>query len=197
MNMNDKLIDIYRPDFTNSLVHLSREQTVLTDNGKRSENSAFDNLKLILKEGIIKGGFGYIKGPNKAVCFSEIPISQLNQFAKLEPEKARYRFYGICISKKAAFENGTRPVIYLPDEESDWILKEEKWRHVRFEYGSVDFTFEREWRKRGDFNLRDVPGIYVICWNPKEKSELKEIINGEIKNKVRGYLPMEHLIQMF
>jgi len=195
--MNDKLIDIYRPDFTNTLVHLSREQTVLTEGGSRIEQKAFDNLKSILQDGIIKGGFGFIKGPNKAVCFSEIPLSQLKLFAKLEPEKARYRFYGICISKKAAFENGTRPVIYLPDDEGEWIPKNEKWRHVRFEYGSVDFTLEREWRKKGDLDLRNLPGFYVICWNPKEKSELKKIVNDEIKTKIRGYLPMEHLIQMF
>jgi hypothetical protein len=195
--MNDKLIDIYRRDFTNALVHLSRERTVSTASGDNIEQKAFDNLKSILKEGVIKGGSGFIKGPNKTVCFSEIPLSQLNQFAKLEPKKARYRFYGICISKKSAFENGARPVIYLPDDETEWIPKDEKWRHVRFEYGSVDFTFEREWRKKGDFDLRDVPGIYVICWNPMEKNELKKIINDEIKTKVRGYLPMEHLIQMF
>ena len=169
----------------------------MTDSGKGSEQKAFNNLKSILKEGIIKGGFGFIKGPNRAVCFSEIPLSQLKLFAKPEPDKARYRFYGICISKKSAFENGARPVIYLPDDEGEWIPKDEKWRHVRFEYGSVDFTFEREWRKKGDFDLRNVPGFYVICWNPKEKSALKKIINDEIKTKVRGYLPMEHLIQMF
>lgn len=195
--MNDKLSDIYRPDFTNSLMHLSRERTTLTDGGDAEERSAFDNLKSILKEGIIKGGFGYIKGPNKAVCFSEIPLSSLRNFAKPEPEETRYRFYGICISKKTAFETGARPVIYLPDDEGDWIPVNEKWRHVRFEYGSVDFTFEREWRKKDDFDLRKTPGFYVICWNPKETGALKKIINNDIKNKVRGYLPMQHLIQMF
>ena len=58
--MNEKLIDIYRRDFTNSLVHLSRERTVLTDSGKHIEEKAFDNLKSILKEGVIKGGSGFI-----------------------------------------------------------------------------------------------------------------------------------------
>jgi hypothetical protein len=158
---------------------------------------SFRNLKLILQEGIIKGGLGYIKGPHKAVCFSETPLSFLQFFAKQEPDAARYRFYGICISKKAAFDNGARPVIYLPDDEGDWIPTDEKWRHVRFEYGSVDFTFEREWRKKGDFDLRKTPGFYVICWNPTEAEILNTLINEEIRNKIRGYLPMEHLKQMF
>lgn len=194
------LIDImenYRPDFTNTLMHLTRERELSGSGSVPKKYTAFEMLKLILSEGIIKGGFGFIKGPNKAVCFSEIPLSSLNHFAKPEPEKARYRFYGICINKKAAFEAGARPVIYLPDDEGDWIPSNEKWRHVRFEYGSVDFTFEREWRKKGDFDLNNVPGFYVVYWNPREKSELKKATNNRIKSKVRGYLPMEHLMQMF
>jgi hypothetical protein len=66
----------------------------------------------------------------------------------------RYRFYGIALSKRAVFEAGGRPVIYLPDGEADWIPAEEKWRHVRFEHGEVDFTHEREWRVPGDLDLK-------------------------------------------
>ena len=196
MHVPDKIIDKFRPDFTNSLIHLTREQSIWKSDG-HVKYSGFEILKQILSVGIIKGGFGFIKGPNKAVCFSEIPLSSLKLFAKPEPEESRYRFYGICVSKKAAFEYGVRPVIYLPDDEGDWIHSEEKWRHVRFEYGAVDFTFEREWRKKGNFDLRNVPGFYVINWNPKEVKELKKIVHDKIKTKVRGYLPMEHLVQMF
>ena len=189
-------MDNFRPDFTNSLIHLTREQKVL-ESGTWVKYPAFDSLMNILTDGIIKGGRGFIKGPNAAVCFSEMPLSSLGLFAKPEPEKARYRFYGICVSKMAAFFSGTRPVIYLPDDEGEWIPSDEKWRHVRFEHGKVDFTFEREWRAKGDFDLRKVPGFYVINWNPKETEKLKKIIHKDIKDKVRGYLPMEHLLQMF
>ncbi|MDM8544076.1 hypothetical protein QUF90_23620 [Desulfococcaceae bacterium HSG9] len=189
-------MDNFRPDFTNSLVHLTREKTDL-EADEWVKHPAFESLKNILAEGKINGGTGYIKGPNKAVCFSEIPLSSMKLFARPEPEEARYRFYGICISKMAAFECGTRPVIYLPDNEGDWIPSDEKWRHVRFEYGVVDFTFEREWRKKGDIDLRKVPGFYVINWNPIETEQLKKIIHEDIKDKVLGYLPMAHLIQMF
>ncbi len=193
--MNEKLLNIYRPDFTKFLLHLTKERIVKKENVEE-KLKAIDNLKSILSEGIIRGGSGFIKGPNKAVCFSEIPLPSLKFLVKPEPQESRYRYYGICISKKAGFENGARPVIYLPDNEGDWISPDEKWRHVRFEYGNVDFTFEREWRLRGDLDIRNLPGFYIMCWNPKEVGELENIVNDEIKDKVRGFLPMEHVSQM-
>ena len=121
-------------------------------------------LKEILSSGTIRGSGneGFVKGTQKAVCFSEIPLSAVSDFAsRPEDTDARYRFYGIAFSKKAVFSAGGRPVIYLPDSEGQWILPEQKWRHVRFEMGTVDFTHEREWRVPGDLDLTKVPGIYV------------------------------------
>lgn len=196
--MNEKLLEIYRSDFTNSLIHLTRDQTVWKGFDEiDEERKALDVLKLILGEGVIKGGSGFIKGPNKAVCFSEIPLSSIKHYIQPETKESRYRPYGICIRKKSAFRNGARPVIYIPDNECGWIPDDEKWRQVRFEYGEVDFTFEREWRKKGDLDLRNISGFYVICWNPSEVTEFDEIINDDIKTKLLGYLPMKDLIQMF
>jgi len=87
-------------------------------------------------------------------------------------------------------------VIYLPDNEANWIPDEEKWRHVRYEYGSVDWTHEREWRVQGDFDLTSVPGIYVICWHANEVNTIKEALGKKVAKKVRGFLPMLHLNQM-
>jgi hypothetical protein len=186
----------YRPDFTNSLIHLTKGKKIF-ESEKWVQYPAIESLKRILEEGIIRGGFGYIKGPNKAVCLSEIPLSSLKLFAKPEPEESKYCFYGICIKKKDAFECGARPVIYIPDEEGEWIPNEEKWRQVRFEYGRVDFTFEREWRKIGDLNLRNVQEFYVINWSWRESEELKNATHPEIRTKICGFLPMEHLTEMF
>lgn len=193
-----------RSDFTDSLVHFTRERTgdLLQADDVSEDDSSFSSLEVlcqILELGKIIGSNnkGFVKGADTAVCFTECPLSAVKLFASApEVEKAKYRFYGIAISKKAAFNNGARPVIYLPDDEGDWIPTDEKWRHVRFEYGSVDWTFEREWRKKGDLELKDLPGFYILHWCPTEKEALEKSLRTDIRSKVRGYLPMKHLNQM-
>lgn len=180
-----------RGDITNSLVHLTKEC---------GGSSALEVLCQILSDGKLVGSSksGFIKGPNPAVCFTETPLSSLKHFASKSKDNddARYRFYGVALNKEAAFKQGARPVIYLPDSEADWIPTQQKWRHVRFEYGKVDWTYEREWRKRGDFDLADLPGLYVIYWHSNEIEKLKKSMSKKVAKKVRGFLPMLHLNQM-
>jgi hypothetical protein len=196
---------IRRPDFTNSLVHLTRERKEYKQADEADEFSpqelvrtvsAFDVLKEILASGVIhgSGNEGYVKGNRCAACFSEIPLSTMHQFAKPSSEKnAKYRFYGVALSKTSMFDLGGRPVIYLPDAEAAWIPEEERWRHVRYEHGRVDFTHEREWRMPGDLDLRTVHrGLYVIVWSAAEARELEKF-SAPWRDKIRGILPMEDL----
>lgn len=181
-----------RGDIANSLVHLTKE---------KGELSAIDVLFKILKSGVIKGSGnnGFVKGSNTATCFTETPLSALKHFASEEGDEdsdARYRYYGIAISKSTGFDNGARPVIYLPDKEAKWIPKEQKWRQVRYEHGSVDWTHEREWRAKGDFDLTSTKGIYIICWHSNEVDTIKESMCDGVAEKARGFLPMLHLNQM-
>jgi hypothetical protein len=190
-----------RADFSQALVHLTRERREYSSRDFPTprlvrEVPAFEVLKEILASGTIRGSGneGYVKGNRSAVCFSEIPLSAMHQYA--EPptkERARYRFYGIALSKRAVFEAGGRPVIYLPDTEAEWIPADEKWRHVRFEYGQVDFTHEREWRVPGDLDLTKVPGLYVLVWSA---AEAKELQNFTTPLDIHGVLPMEHINMM-
>lgn len=177
-----------RPDFSYGLVHLTKE---------RGETKPFDVLKEILSSGILKatGRKGYIKGNGKAVCLSEMPLSAIHYFASSPSvtENARYRFYGVALSKQAIFKAGGRPVIYLPDSEAEWIPPEHKWRHVRFD-SKVDWTNEREWRVPEDIQLSSLPGIYVMVWSPIEAAEIHQL-ESPIKGKIRGVLAMQHLTQ--
>jgi hypothetical protein len=191
-----------RSDFSNGLVHLTRErkeyssQDFLTQKLDRIV-PAFEVLKEILTSGIIRasGNEGYVKGSRPAVCLSEIPFSAMHQFATPpSEEKARYRFYGVAVSKRSVFEAGGRPVIYLPDAEAAWIPAEEKWRHVRFDE-RVDFTHEREWRVQGDLDLKNVRGLYLIVWSATEAKELVKLVTP-LDIKIRGILPMEHISEM-
>jgi hypothetical protein len=50
------------------------------------------------------------------------------------------------VSKSWLFACGGRPVIYQPDADYDLLHDSHKFRHVRYEPDSADFTWEREWR---------------------------------------------------
>jgi hypothetical protein len=186
---------VRRPDFSNSLIHLTRDRQIPVgdiSNFSWRTTSAFDALKSILAEGILRGGTGYIKGSRRAVCMSEIPLSTLEGF--VDTGAGRYSHYGVAMSKKAAFAVGARPVLYLPDNEGDWIPADENWRHVRFEHGEVDFTHEREWRLPGDLELAKITGIYVLVWSTAEADQVRGL-STPLRN-IRGVLAMEHLYQM-
>jgi hypothetical protein len=193
--------DIRRPDFNQSLVHLTRERVErpsLPQEGVTRVVPPLDVLKEIITSGVLRasGNEGYVKGARRAVCLSEIPLSVVHHFANApseKNEKGKYRFYGLAFSKRTIFEAGGRPVIYLPDNEGNWIPEDQKWRHVRYEFGTVDWTHEREWRVPGDLDLTNVPGCYALVWNHSEVDELQKLTS---KVPIRGVLPMEHLTKM-
>lgn len=189
--------NVRRPDFTNSLVHLTSKRVRVIDasdplDPKTETIPAFEVLKSILSERAIRGSGndGFVRGSTPAVCLSEIPLSQVH----LLVSDRRYSHYGIAISKKAAFAVGGRPVIYLPPEEAEWIPPEQLWRLVRFEFGKVDFTHEREWRIPEKLDLTALPGFYLLVWDTLEAKEVETICSG--LTTLRGVLPMQHLNQM-
>jgi hypothetical protein len=200
--MASTLEKVARPDFSNALIHFTRgragrlrhfERLDEPENVNQEKVHPLDVLVEILRDGQLRGSSnaGFIKGDRTAVCFSEVPLSSVRYFI----ETKRYSPYGIAISKRAAFSMGARPVIYLPDAEGEWIPSEEKWRQVRFEHGTVDFTHEREWRLPGNLNLQKLPGFYLLVWNPTDINCLRDI-STKYKN-IRGFLPMEHLLDLF
>jgi hypothetical protein len=156
-----------RPDLTPYLIHLTKNTQA------QDEFSAFKNLENILKTGEIWGSSkkkGFIKGPNKAACFMDVPFAALKYV--LTPENAdpvdpRYEPYGIVITKKAAYARGCRPVLYLSNHEtaSLRVPDDELWRVVRLEVTEGDWIswlHEREWRCKGDFQLPDgIPAALV------------------------------------
>jgi hypothetical protein len=193
--------DIRRPDFNQALVHLTRERVERASPpqpGVARVVPPFDVLKDIISSGILRGSGneGFVKGTRRAVCLSEIPLSVVHYFANApseENEKGKYRFYGLAFSKRTIFNAGGRPVIYLPDREGEWIPEDQKWRHVRYEFGSVDWTHEREWRLPDDLNLITIPGCYALVWSHSEVDELQKVTT---KVPILGVFAMEHLTRM-
>jgi len=191
-----------RPDLSPYITHLTKNTRAEND------HSAFDNLISILQRGEIWGSSrkkGFIKGPNKAVCFMDIPLYCLKYVLNHENANAqhpRYEPFGIIITKRLAYKRGCRPVLYLSNVEVQQLAipKEELWRVVRFEVSGnqwISWLHEREWRCKG--NLKMPPAfIAALVKNPVSAMKLAKMIAEEPKRfkvKPQSIIPLSVLCQ--
>ncbi len=129
-----------RDDLSNKLVHLTRGDP---------DQVAADRFLSIFQERKFRGGTDCIKGAYCCVCFSEAPLSKLAHIlATPSATGMRYKPFGVMVERRWLFERGGRPVIYQSDAEFQLLHEDQRYRHVRYEPDSVDFTWEREWRVR-------------------------------------------------
>jgi hypothetical protein len=134
-----------REDISDYLVHFIK--------GDNYEE-AFRTLSSIVRGSQLLGGSGFIRGSYRCVCFSEAPIKALGQMLmKPSIHGVKYKPFGVILTKKWLFEQGGRPAIYETDSEYNNLFEDLRWRHVRYEphlEPAIDFSWEREWRIRGD-----------------------------------------------
>ncbi|MGD0276569.1 MAG: hypothetical protein ABSB79_11070 [Syntrophales bacterium] len=186
MRLYDHLPYVERPDLSPFLIHLTKNTE------DEDGYSAFDNLVSILITGEIWASNkkkGFIKGSNGASCFMDVPFISLKYILNKDaanPKNPKYEPFGVVITKATAYKNGARPVLYLSNEEIDKINvpNEELWRVVRFEgieTKAVNWTHEREWRAKGNFQLPREP-IASLVMNTKFVSELESLISEQSSN---------------
>lgn len=170
---------------------------------------AFYVLKKIVHDGFIRSGWSLrngtptIYGPSSAVCFTEMPLYALIDYAKVRGGYRGYvGSYGIAFRKKELFANGARPVIYglslihrEVEEPHEWakfgyrvlhpdcgIGIYEQYRYVNTNLARetpIDWTHEREWRwplRNGDNNIAGMPFLLSEEWGP-QFSEIFLIVN--------------------
>jgi hypothetical protein len=185
-----------RPDLTPYLIHLTK---------KSKRRSAFENLVRILGDRKIEGSTkssGFIQGPNPAVCLMDVPFVSLKYIlnkANTGRDRPRYEPFGIFITKKYAYENGCRPVLYLSDEEKREmnIPKNEWWRIVRLEVQKdlwISWLHEREWRCKNNLHIPDEP-IGVLVKSTKYVSMLNKELDGKFDSIPRCIIPLTVVCQ--
>jgi len=141
--------DCRRPDLSTFLIHLTKGI---------NDEIAFDNLKSIIRDKQLNQSL-YKVGNKHVVSLTETPIGCLKTADGLRnyTDFQKYSRYGIMVYKKDIYRDGGRPVLYLEDKFKDKLPKKIRWRHQKFEpsFTSVkyDWTWEREWRIKGDFNF--------------------------------------------
>src|SRR5688572_26321483 len=108
--------NLIRGDLSNRVVHLTRGAT---------PQEASDRFSSILKEGILRGSNGYIRGGFNCVCFCEAPLGVLAHALRAPQEHGiRYAPFGVMVSKVWLFRQGGRPVIYQAHGEYDLLPEE-------------------------------------------------------------------------
>lgn len=191
-----------RPDLSPFLVHLTRNSV------KSDGYTAYQNLLSILGTGEIFGSTtesGFIKGNLPATCFMDVPLGSLKYVlneSNTDPKRPRYEAFGIVLTKKFAYKNGCRPVMYLSDEELKLIgvPDSELWRVVRLEAidgTGINWVHEREWRCNGSFKLPAKP-LAVLVQTSKDAVNLRAHINREpdfFKSIPQSIIPLEVLCQ--
>ena len=191
-----------RPDLTPYLIHLTKNTK--TEDGY----SALDNLINILQNAEIwpsTRSKGFIKGPNGAVCFMDVPFNGLKYVLNAvnsNPNRPRYEPYGVFVRKQTAYRKGCRPVLYLSEDERRRlrIPKDELWRVVRFEAtdaGWISWIHEREWRCRGKFVL-PVNLLGVLVRSTADAASLQARIEkqpSKFKVKPKCIIPLSIMCQ--
>ncbi len=166
------------------LTHFTRASTT---------ESALDVLARILGEGAIRGGTRMVRGAERVVCMFDVSTGELSDLLT-HRNRRRYQPFGIAVDKRYAFTRGARPVIYMPSHEAEVILEpEEMWRVVSIDLDRtppVDWTFEREWRLRGDLPLApELTVALVESWRDAE--EIFERFSGA--PPCAGVLPLSRI----
>lgn len=178
-----------RPDLSPYLIHLTR---------RSGEASAFENLVNILKGGHVLGGTGFVQAGHRVACFMDVPFVSLKYVFK----KGNYEPYGVFLTKKAAYERGCRPVLYLSNKEKKalCIPKKEWWRIVRFYAGKegwISWLHEREWRCKGNLILPSNP-YGVLVRDADHARRLQNMIQDspqKFRVKPRSIIPLTVICQ--
>lgn len=143
-------------------------------------------LMQIIKHGFvrsswsIRGGKSGVYGPKAAVCFTEMPLSSLVEYANNRDQPGSVQPFAIGLLKSEFYRVGGRPVIsglsgrhreapgssvwprFL--QESCGLGMEEQYRYVAFNLGQgrpIDWTHEREWRWSDHQGQLRLPGLPI------------------------------------
>ena len=149
--------NVIRDDIGSRLVHLTKGEP---------DQAAAQVFLAIVEERQLRGGTGCIKGGHRCICFSEAPVSKLSHIlANPMAHSMKYKPFGVMVEKSRLFQRGGRPVIYKAEAEYELLHETQRFRHVTYEPGSVDFTWEREWRICSDELELDLGGATLVVPN--------------------------------
>lgn len=189
-----------RSDMSRYLYHLTREN---------DRQDTIEVLIKILNEKRLIGSTtdsGFIIGDNKAVCFQDTTTYSLCQNSFHEQKlrenktisKVRYRPMGLAFTKDYVYKKGGRPVIYEKTQIAKQMLpRDEWWRIVNFDLSDknqiVDWTHEREWRVKGDFEF-DLEETYVVLVRSPQYKDFIDMVGHDMLKSLGGIIVLDPIL---
>lgn len=175
-----------RTDMSDYVMHCTRQRW---DAERQIMLSPYEVLKEILGDGFLRATFVThdrsrpgVRGPFPAVCFTEQPLRFFIQSVEASWEQ-RYTEFAVAFRKDDLFSYGGRPVIYSDDSalgrlvttgeegQAPWVYEgglSAETQHLWVNYNPtalwdrpypVDWTHEREWRARPDYEKNRSVGL--------------------------------------
>jgi hypothetical protein len=153
-----------------------------------------------------------LKRQFNTVCFTEAPLNQLRHLTGLIPgRRIALKSYGLVFWKAHLLEEGANPAIYISNradglrelllsqfDEHFKELRQYRQFKVRFGEGAdaiiryyafinllsdqVDFSWEREWRLKGDLNFGFERLVAIVAPDPKA---FRSLVDEEFGQKLR------------
>lgn len=184
-----------RSDMSSFVTHLTRESEI--------GGQPLETLFKIIEDRKLIGSTnkGYIQGKDKAVCFQDAPLPGITQniyqnqkqVEEGKLNKIRYRGFGLMFPKPYVFRKGARPVIYETKVEAANNFPTELWRVVTLDLNNndnyIDWTHEREWRVKGDFEF-DLNETVILVPNPNAYKKLISSLDKGILEEIKGIIQM-------
>jgi hypothetical protein len=144
----------------------------------------------------------------RTTCFTETPLNQVHLLVRDIPgRRIKLEPYGICFRKDFIVEKGGQPALYINEYDGNTWLREcvdklfevsvtdtqvvkPLWRILPFVnsmHEGYDFSWEREWRIRGDlqFTSRDI--VCVILPADREEALKEKLAAGGIATISPGW----------
>ena len=145
---------------------------LILDTGSAGRSALATLLHIVTDQRLIASARG-VRGPTAVVCFTAVPLAELDRLRIFRPHRGRWDFqpYGICIRRSWLAGFGARPVRYA--SAADWEDMAECERpffqveqSLTKTGNTIDWTVEEEWRLIGDLSLDDIPHESAFLFVP-------------------------------
>lgn len=165
----------------------------LIDGALDAGHSAFDTLRRILRERLIRGSSRLTRGNRPVVSFTECMPEKLTDLVRWRTGLVRKWFepYGIGIRFRTLRALGVEKVIYGDEKVYRELVEEKKHLFQLCRPSGQDWSVEREWRLDGSLNLAGLgtEDLIVIVQTDTEAAVIRQEFGARVvRATIRGGL---------